>query len=225
MGASPQSLRHLSYTVPQLPQIVTFEGDWGVFQVHRNVVRMELWRRRLGEWLDCFEAVLEALEVQLEMTAPVVWISEWGTLEVHHNLLVGNRILPMMAHNLDILCFPLSLVLCFVSRWIGQVGRTGECLEMMAAKPGNFSLVVVVVDETHSWVPQTECLWSVSFLHYYLMIPHCPLGVGVSQTAHALKPYWLSWVEIRSSISYVNKRWWLTHYQFNWWFGTKRSIV
>jgi len=89
-----------------------------------------------------------------------------------------------------------------------QGGRTGERLEMVPPKAGNYTLVVVVVDEIDSRVARIECLYSVYFPHYYRMLPHCPLGVVVSQTVHLLEPYWLSSVEIRSSTSYVNKRWW-----------------
>jgi hypothetical protein len=81
-----------------------------------------------------------------------------------------------------------------------------ERLEMVPAKAGNYTLVVV--DEIDSWVVQMECLCSVYFLHYYLMLPHCPLGGVVGQPAHALEPYWFASVEIRSWTLYVNKRWW-----------------
>jgi hypothetical protein len=92
-------------------------------------------------------------------------------------------------------------------------GRTGERLEMVAAKAGNYTLVlvvvvvVVVVDEIDSRIARIECLCSVYFQHDYLTLPHCLLGVVVSQTAHWLEPYWLSSAEIHSSTSYVNKRW------------------
>ena len=68
-----------------------------------------------------------------------------------------------------------------------QVGRTGERLEMVPAKAGNYTLVAVV-DESDLQVAQIECLCSVYFPHYYRILPHCPLGVVVSQTAHALEP-------------------------------------
>jgi hypothetical protein len=85
-------------------------------------------------------------------------------------------------------------------------GRTGECLEMVAAKVGNYALEVVV-DEIDSQVAKIEYLCLVYFQHYCQMIPHCHLGVVVSQTAHWLEPNWLSSAEIRSSTSYVNQRW------------------
>jgi len=86
-------------------------------------------------------------------------------------------------------------------------GRTGERLEMVPVKAGNYTLVVVVVDEIDSGIARIECVGSVCFPHYYLMLPHCHLGIVVSQTALWLEPYWLSSVEIHSSRSYVNKRW------------------
>jgi len=88
---------------------------------------------------------------------------------------------------------------------MGQGGKTGKRLEMVAAKAGNYTLVE---DEFESGVALIECLCSVYFQHYCLTLPHCPLGVVMSQTAHSIEPYWLSSVEICSSTSYVNKRWW-----------------
>jgi len=89
---------------------------------------------------------------------------------------------------------------------MGHVGRTEERLKMVPAKVGNYTLVVV--DDIDSQVARIQCLRSVHFPHHHLMLPHCPLGVVVSQTANPLEPYWLSLVEIRSSTSYVNNRWW-----------------
>jgi hypothetical protein len=86
---------------------------------------------------------------------------------------------------------------------MGQGGKTGERLEMEAAKAGNYTPVEVEFD---SAVARIECLCSVYFRHYCQMLPHCLLGVVVSQTGHPVEPYWLSSVEIRSSTSYVNKR-------------------
>ena len=87
---------------------------------------------------------------------------------------------------------------------MGHGGRTGERLEMEAAKAGNYS---PVVEEIDSWVARIECLCLVYFRRYYLMLPHRHLGVVVvSQTGHPVEPYWLSSVEIHSSTSYVNKR-------------------
>ena len=84
-------------------------------------------------------------------------------------------------------------------------GRTGERLEMEAAEVGNYTPVVEEIDLS---VPRIECLCSVYFHCYYLMLPHCLLGVVVvSQTGHPVEPYWLSSVEIHSLTSHVNKRW------------------
>ena len=66
---------------------------------------------------------------------------------------------------------------------------------MVAEKAGNNTPVVNVIDLA---VARIECCCLVCFEHYYLMLPHCPLGVVVSQTAHLLEPYWLSSVEISS---------------------------
>jgi len=177
----------------------------------------------LADWLDGLQPVLEALEVSLEMTAPAWWIAEGGTFEVHHSQLGGSRILAMMAHNSDILGLHLqSLVASLVSCWVGQGGKTGEHLEMVAAKVGNYT---PVEDEFDSGVAWIECLYTVYPQYYCQMLPHCLLSVVMSQTAHPMEPYWLSSVEIHSSTSYVNKRWWLTNYQFNWWFRMKQSIV
>ena len=67
---------------------------------------------------------------------------------------------------------------------------------MEAAKAGNYTLVLVV-DKIELWIARIERRCSVYFQHHYLMLPHCHLGVVVSQTAHLLEPYWLSSVEIR----------------------------
>jgi len=74
---------------------------------------------------------------------------------------------------------------------------------MVAAKAGNYT---VMEDEFDFWVAQIECLCSVYFQHYYLMLPHCHLGVVVSQSAHQLEPYWLSLVEISLWTTYVNTK-------------------
>ena len=77
---------------------------------------------------------------------------------------------------------------------------------MVAVKAGNYTLVVVVVvNEIYLRVARIESLCFVYFHHYYMMLPHCHLGVVVSQTAHLLEPYWLSSAEIHSSTLYVNK--------------------
>jgi len=85
---------------------------------------------------------------------------------------------------------------------MGHGGRTGERLEMEAAKAGNYT---PVVEEIDSWVARIECFCSVYSQHGYLMLPYCHLGVVVSQTGHSVEPYWLSSVEIHLSTSYVNK--------------------
>jgi len=66
-------------------------------------------------------------------------------------------------------------------------GRTGERLEMVAAKVGNNTLVVVVA-KIDLQVARIECLCTVYFPRYNLILPHCHLGVVVSQTAYWLKP-------------------------------------
>ena len=85
---------------------------------------------------------------------------------------------------------------------MGHSGRTGERLEMVAARAGNYTLVE---DEFNLVAARFEYLCSVYFQHYYLILPHFHLGVVLSQTAHPLEPYWLSAVEIRLLTSYVNK--------------------
>jgi hypothetical protein len=67
---------------------------------------------------------------------------------------------------------------------MGNGGRTGERLEMEGAKAGNYT---PEVEETDSWVARIDCLRSVYFPH--LMLPHCRLGVVVSQTGHLVEPY------------------------------------
>ena len=66
-------------------------------------------------------------------------------------------------------------------------GRTGERLGMVAGKAGNYT--PGVFDEIDLRAARIECLCSVYLQHYYLMLPHCHLGVVVSQTAQWLEPY------------------------------------
>lgn len=73
-----------------------------------------------------------------------------------------------------------------------------------------------------AWV---ECLFLVYFEMWYPLQSHCHLFIVVSQTATLSKPNCFSSVEIRSSRSYVHKRWWLIHFPLNWRFGMKQSIV
>jgi hypothetical protein len=87
---------------------------------------------------------------------------------------------------------------------------------MVAAKAGNYTVVVVVVDEIDSWVARIECLCSVYIQHYCQMLPYCLLGIVVSRTTHWLEPCWLSSAEIHLSTSYVNNRWYQLKYHFNW---------
>jgi hypothetical protein len=68
---------------------------------------------------------------------------------------------------------------------MGQGEKTGERLEMVAPKAGNNT---PVEDEFDLVVAQIECLCSVYFPNYCQMIPHCLLGVVVSQTAHPMVP-------------------------------------
>ena len=67
---------------------------------------------------------------------------------------------------------------------MGHGGKTGECLEKVAPKAGNYN---PLVDEFELWVARIGSLCSVYFQHHYLMLPHCHLGVVVSQTAHRLE--------------------------------------
>jgi len=83
-----------------------------------------------------------------------------------------------------------------------QGGKTAERLEMVAAKAGSYTPVEV---EFESADARIECLCSVYFQHYCQLLSHCLLGIVVSQTGRPVEPYWLSWVEIRSSTLYVNK--------------------
>jgi len=61
----------------------------------------------------------------------------------------------------------VGLVYC----WVNRGGRTGERLEMVAAKAGNYSLVVGM-DEINSQVVLIECICCLYFQHYHLILPH-----------------------------------------------------
>jgi len=68
---------------------------------------------------------------------------------------------------------------------------------MEAAKACNYT---PVVEEIESWDARINFHCSVCFEHYYLMFPHCHLGVvDLSQTGNLVEPYWLSPVEIHWS--------------------------
>ena len=65
-------------------------------------MKVESWKM-LADGLDCFQAVLEALLVHLEMTALVLETAEGGSFETCHNHLGGRHILATIADNLEIL--------------------------------------------------------------------------------------------------------------------------
>ena len=73
---------------------------------------------------------------------------------------------------------------------------------MVAGKVGNYRPVEDEFDLWVAWI--SECLCLVYFQHYFLMLPHCHLGIDVRQTAHRLEPPWLSSAEICSSTLYEN---------------------
>jgi len=73
---------------------------------------------------------------------------------------------------------------------------------MVDAKAGNYTLVVV--EEIGLWNAQIEGRCVVFFQHYHVMLPHCHLGVVISQTASLLDPNWLSLAKIHSLTSYVS---------------------
>ena len=56
---------------------------------------------------------------------------------------------------------------------------------MMPAKVGTYTLVVNEIDPG---VAGIKYLCSVYFQHYYQMLPHSPMGIVLSQTAHLLEP-------------------------------------
>jgi hypothetical protein len=85
---------------------------------------------------------------------------------------------------------------------MGHGGRTGERLEMVAARAGNYT---PVVEEFDLWVTRMECLYLVYFHHHYRILPHDHLGIAVGQTAHPVELYWLTAAEIYWSTLYVNK--------------------
>jgi hypothetical protein len=48
----------------------SLEGKWGVIQMRGEVAHLQLRRNMSAELLDCVKAMLEALVVCLELTAP-----------------------------------------------------------------------------------------------------------------------------------------------------------
>jgi hypothetical protein len=73
---------------------------------------------------------------------------------------------------------------------------------MMATKVGNNTLDGNEID---LGVSRMECLYSVYFQQYDLMLPPCHLAIDVSHKANLLEPYWLFSVEISSSTPYGNE--------------------
>ena len=70
----------------------------------------------VGQLLDCFPAVLEALSVHPEMKALVLGTAAGERFETCHNRLGGGHILATVAHNLDIVGLQWWLVVnCCVS--------------------------------------------------------------------------------------------------------------
>ena len=106
--------------------------------------------------------------MRLEITVHVLSIAGGGTFEVHDILLGRNHMLATMAHNSDTLGSHRSLVVSLVSCLMGPGGGTGERLEMVAGKAGNYT--IVVVNEIDSWVARMECLCSAYLQYYYLML-------------------------------------------------------
>jgi hypothetical protein len=60
---------------------------------------------------------------------------------------------------------------------MGHGDRTGEWLEMVAVKGGNYTLVE---DGFDIYAAQTECLYLVYFQYYNPMLLLCHLGIVVS---------------------------------------------
>jgi len=75
MGANGQSLQHLFCIVLQPVEIGLLGSLWGVSQIHQEVVLGEHWWRMSAKWMYCFQVVMEALKLHLEMTAHAVGIA------------------------------------------------------------------------------------------------------------------------------------------------------
>jgi len=133
-------------------------------------------------WLVRFQTVLAAFEMCLEMTAPVMWIAKGGTFAIHHNLLEGSRILAMLAYHSDILGLHQSLVVSSLSCWMGQNGRTGEHLELLSAKAGNYTLVMNEIDsglpELNVFARNMSCIiiWWSHIVFCLLLLAKPPTG-------------------------------------------------
>jgi len=136
MGAYQQSVLQLFSSVQQPAGIICLGSLWGFSWVGHKDVMEDLRQKMSAKWPDCFEAVLDTFEVHLELPALVLRTVEGGTFSIHWNCPVGEHILATMAHYLEIVLLHLILVVNLVSCWVGHCGRTGECLEMVAAKEG-----------------------------------------------------------------------------------------
>jgi len=102
------------------------------------------------------------LGVHLQIPAHVFWIAEGGTFEVHHDLLGGNHKLSKTAKYLDIYGLRQSCIVSLYTARLQPGGKTGEHLEMVAAKEDNCS---PVEDDTDLYIAWNECFGLVHFQH------------------------------------------------------------
>jgi len=202
MGANRKSQQHLFCAV-LLPAGMFSVGVLGeVSSVSQKDVPVELTLKMTAEWLDWFHLVLDALKVNLEITAHVLRTVEGGTFEVHDNSPVRNHMLATMAHYCAILAVQCSLTVNFVSCSQRKCGTTGAHLQMVAAKVHNHTPAVGEIDAR---IVQIESPCLVYFEHYCLMIQTCRLYIVARHRDHLLDLYWLSSAEIHLSTLNITK--------------------
>jgi hypothetical protein len=80
--------------------------------------------------------------------------------------------------------------------------KTAECMEMVAVKTGNHTLVAVDIDWFMSQI-DCHCEWQV--VNCFLTILNCLHGIVVCDIGHLEEPCSLASVEICSSTCSVNK--------------------
>jgi len=126
-----------------------------------------------------------AVEVQLELKAPVLRAAETGTFQTCHHLFGAVHILATVDHNLEIIGQYGYWVVNWVSYGMENGDKTGECQERGTMKECNHTDTVYPID----WcVTQMDwyCWWQ--FEKYYLICSNCCKGIVSSHIDNLVVP-------------------------------------
>jgi len=145
-----------------------------------DVVMEYIWKL-LAAWLNGFNEGSEVLKVLGDTPALILRSTEWWPFETCHSHIGECHMLPTVAHNSDILCFPWCLSVNLESYWMEHTCNSVEQLEMAAVKVGNYTQAV---DGTDGCVSEMDCLCIRQLVNDQLMIGHCCQGIVVSEPGH-----------------------------------------